>query len=84
MQGALDQNQAWPKGRSAKTPLSSKKLANPPCPAKPDPTIRRAKLGGKFLGFFREFSGKFREFSVILGNFPVIFSFNHDLQLDLA
>ena len=62
---------------SAKTTLSSKKLAKPPCPAKPDPPIRRVKLGGKFLGFFREFFGKFREFSVI-------FSFNHDLQLDLA
>ena len=41
------------------TPLSGK--AGPP----PPPPIRRAKLGGKFLGFFSEFSGKFREFAVI-------------------
>ena len=54
--------QAWPKGESAKTPLPSKKLANPL-------PIRRAKLGGKFLAFLRNFSDKCREFSVIFPYF---------------
>ena len=33
------------------------------------PPIRRALLGGNFLGFFREFSGKFRVFREISGIF---------------
>ena len=77
--------QTWPKGGSAKTLPVIEKIGKPPLSGEAGPPpIRRAKLGGKFLGFFREFSGKFREFSVIFGNFPVIFNFNHDLQLDLA
>ena len=44
-------------GVSQKPPVIEK-IGKPPCLAKPDPPIRRAKLGGKFLGFFREFSGK--------------------------
>ena len=35
---------------------------------------RRGLLGGKFLGFFRDFPGKFRGFFQNFG----IFHFNHD------
>ena len=36
-----------------KTPVLSKKLANPSCPAKPNPTtMSQAKHAGKFLGLF--------------------------------
>ena len=57
-------------GGSAKTPLSSKKLVNPP------PLIRRAKLGGKIVGFFLgnfgDFFGIFGEFSPNLTGFSLI------------
>ena len=54
-----------------------------PCPAKPDPTIRRAKLGGKFSRVFRDFSGNFRvfwenfgDFSEFLGEFSALMIYN--------
>ena len=68
-------------GGSAKNPLLSKKLANPP------PLSGKAGLPpsgarsapANFKGFFREVSGKFqeffgifREFSEFLGNFHLI------------
>ena len=55
-------------GGSAENPPAIEKLAKPRCPVKLDPPIRRDKLGGKFLGFFGDFSGKFREIS---GNFGI-------------
>ena len=48
-------------GGKPKPPCHRKKLAKLP--------IRRAKLGGKFLGFlgiFREFFGNFGEFSILI------------------
>ena len=45
----------------------------PPCPVKPP--IRQI-----FEGFLGNFPVNFGTF----GNFPLIFNFNHDLQLDLA
>ena len=45
-------------GMVSQTPCQWKNWQNTPCPAKLDPTIERAKPGGKFLGFLG-FFGKF-------------------------
>ena len=53
-----------------KTPCHRKKISKPPCPAKPDPPIRRAKLGGKILGFFTTYRGVYNFAYYCYRNFP--------------
>ena len=57
-------NQTWPRGGIAKTPLRNFFWKIPPLRFEPgDPPSRRARLAGKFLGFFGIFpenSGNFR------------------------